>query len=128
MTDFDTCSLPFKSKAWIWGVSVSVFGAPTVIIVVTYGLILAKVVRESEAQTEAHKATLVFSILTAAFLLCLWPECIYLAWKYKDSRDSRAFYFGILHSLLHPALFVLLNPPLRLHAMETFLPASLWRS
>ena len=115
-SDFNTCSLPilrwdfrkvkdgvlqsgylpFLSQTWIWIVAVTVFIFPTVIIVVSYSLVIRKLFKES---TEASEAFVMISI-TALYLICWWAICIYLS--LNDGKDSRGIYFGLLNSLVNP--------------------------
>ena len=122
-SDFTTCSLPMRSDTWITWSGVTVFIIPTLVILVCYGLVLRKV-RQSEEQTEmdgeGNYMTFVLSLLTLAFLLCWWPAIIYLSIKWGDDRDSRAFYFGSMNSLINPLLFIGLNTTLRRKAKYFF--------
>ena len=89
-------SLPFLSQTWIWIVAVTVFIFPTVIIVVSYSLVIRKLFKES---TEASEAFVMISI-TALYLICWWAICIYLS--LNAGKDSRGIYFGLLNSLVNP--------------------------
>ena len=121
VSDYTTCSLPIHSDEWIEGSAVTVFGIPTLIIVICYGLILFKVWQDAEEQkSDGIIMTFVLSMLTLAFLLCWWPALIYLAVKWDSDRDSRAVYFGSLNSLINPLLFMGLNAKLRKKVKEFF--------
>ena len=109
VSDFTTCSLPYKSPLWIWGAALFVLFIPSLIIVVVYTLILLKI-REENAQTQvAEQVTKTMSILTAAFLICWWPLGIYLSVKWNTVGGSRGFYLGALSSLANPVLLIFLN-------------------
>ena len=69
VTDFTTCSLPYKSPLWIWGAAIFVLFIPSLIIVVVYTLILLKM-RGKEENPVVVQVTKTMSILTAAFLIC----------------------------------------------------------
>ena len=121
VSDYTTCSLPIHSDEWIEGSAVTVFGIPTLIIVICYGLILFKVWQDAEERkSDGIIMTFVLSMLTLAFLLCWWPALIYLAVKWDSDRDSRAVYFGSLNSLINPLLFMGLNAKLRKKVKEFF--------
>ena len=121
VSDYTTCSLPIHSDEWIKGSAVTVFGIPTLIIVICYGLILFKVWQDAEERkSDGIIMTFVLSMLTLAFLLCWWPALIYLAVKWDSDRDSRAVYFGSLNSLINPLLFMGLNAKLRKKVKEFF--------
>ena len=121
VSDYTTCSLPIHSDEWIEGSAVTVFGIPTLIIVICYGLILCKVWQDAEERkSDGIIMTFVLSMLTLAFLLCWWPALIYLAVKWDSDRDSRAVYFGSLNSLINPLLFMGLNAKLRKKVKEFF--------
>ena len=121
VSDYTTCSLPIHSDEWIEGSAVTVFGIPTLIIVICYGLILLKVWQDAEERkSDGIIMTFVLSMLTLAFLLCWWPALIYLAVKWDSDRDSRAVYFGSLNSLINPLLFMGLNAKLRKKVKEFF--------
>ena len=121
VSDYTTCSLPIHSDEWIKGSAVTVFGIPTLIIVICYGLILLKVWQDAEERkSDGIIMTFVLSMLTLAFLLCWWPALIYLAVKWDSDRDSRAVYFGSLNSLINPLLFMGLNAKLRKKVKEFF--------
>ena len=96
--------LPFLSQTWIWIVAVTVFIFPTVIIVVSYSLVIRKLFKES---TEASEAFVMISI-TALYLICWWAICIYLSLKWNAGKDSRGIYFGLLNSLVNPYFFFLI--------------------
>ena len=53
VSDFTSCSLPFLSPAWIWGVAITVFIIPTIVIVVSYGMIAKQLFRDSTGDSEA---------------------------------------------------------------------------
>ena len=120
MSDFKSCSLPFLSPNWIWTVAVTVFVIPTVVIIVSYSLIIRKLYEESTEKSEAYQVTITMISLTAAFLLCWWPICIYLSVKWKAGLGSRGFYFGLLNSLVNPILFIFLNASLKAKVVELF--------
>ena len=82
VTDFTTCSLPYKSPVWITSTAITVFIIPTVIIVVVYSLILCKM------RTRNQEGSLADRVRTAAFLLVWWPLCIFLSvrWNTKGGR------------------------------------------
>ena len=108
VTDFSTCSLPYKSPLWIWGAGVFVFLIPSLIIVVVYTLILLKM-RDKQENPVVVQVTKTMSILTAAFLICWWPLGIYLSVRWNSVGGSRGFYWGALSSLVNPVLFIYLN-------------------
>merc|ERR1712209_339546 len=61
--------LPTDSDEWIEGSAVTVFGIPTLIIVICYGLILCKVWQDAEERkSDGIIMTFVLSMLTLAFL------------------------------------------------------------
>jgi len=119
-SDFTTCSLPIKDDAWLNGSLATVFVIPTLIILVCYGLVLRKVMQSEAQRTEGIHMTFVLSLLTLAFLVCWWPAIIYLSAKYDSDRDSRAFYFCFMNSLINPLLFMSLNTTLRRKAKDFF--------
>ena len=111
VSDFTSCSLPFLSPAWIWGVAITVFIIPTIVIVVSYGMIAKQLFRDSTGDSEAfqvifcywpphvislYQVTFVMISLTAAFLFCWWPVCIYLSVRWKDGIGSRGFYYKLI--------------------------------
>ena len=74
VTDFNTCSLPYKSPLWIWGSAIFVFFLPSLVIVIVYTLILLKLQADRHVNMAAgYQVTKTMSLLTAAFLLCWWP-------------------------------------------------------
>ena len=110
VTDFSTCSLPYKSPAWIWGAAVFVFFIPSLVIVVVYTLILLKMRSDNHSLGQASQAvTKTMSLLTAAFLLCWWPLGIYLSVQWNSVGGTRGFYAGATSSLVNPVLLVWVN-------------------
>ena len=90
VTDFSTCSLPYKSPIWISCSALLVLGIPSLIIVVVYSLIrrnLCKGGGETSTAVE-REVTKTLSILTAAFLLCWWPLGVYLSYQWNTSGGS----------------------------------------
>merc|ERR1719507_327990 len=66
-SDFTTCSLPMKNNAWILWSGVTVFIVPTLVILVSYGLVLHKVRQSEEGmETGGNYTTFVLSLLTLA--------------------------------------------------------------
>ena len=57
VSDFTSCSLPFLSPAWIWGVAITVFIIPTIVIVVSYGLIAKQLFQDSTGDSEAYQVS-----------------------------------------------------------------------
>ena len=108
VTDFTTCSLPYKSPLWIWGAAIFVLFIPSLIIVVVYTLILLKM-RGKEENPVVVQVTKTMSILTAAFLICWWPLGIYLSVRWNSVGGSRGFYWGAVSSLVNPVLVIYLN-------------------
>jgi len=108
VTDFKTCSLPYKSPLWIWGAAIFVLFIPSLIIVVVYTLILLKM-RDKQENPLVEQVTKTMSILTAAFLICWWPLGIYLSVRWNSVGGSRGFYWGALSSLVNPVLVIYLN-------------------
>ena len=120
-SDFTTCSMPMKNDRWVLWSGVTVFIVPTLVILVSYGLVLHKVRQSEEGmETGGNYTTFVLSLLTLAFLLCWWPAMIYLSIKWYGEDDSRAFYFGSTNSLINPLLFITLNTTLRRKAKAFF--------
>ena len=119
-TDYTTCSMPVGSSGWIWTSAITVFIIPTITILISYGVILYKQFSESEDSQEAFKSTKVMLILTAAFLLCWWPTCIFMAVKWADKEDSRASYFSLFNSLINPLLLMYFNHTLRYKVVDQF--------
>ena len=114
VTDFSTCSLPYKSPIWISSSALLVLGIPSLIIVVVYSLILLNMKnRRSEPSAIEKAVTTTLSILTAAFLLCWWPLGIYLSYQWNTSGGSRGFYAGAVSSLVNPLLLLFLNNQLK---------------
>merc|ERR1712037_961848 len=110
VTDFSTCSLPYKSPAWIWGAAVFVFFIPSLVIVVVYTLIVLKMRTDNQGLGLASQAvTKTMSLLTAAFLLCWWPLGIYLSVRWNTVGGTRGFYAGALSSLVNPVLLIWVN-------------------
>ena len=90
VTDFSTCSLPYKSPIWISCSALLVLGIPSLIVVVVYSLIrrnLCKGGGETSTAVE-REVTKTLSILTAAFLLCWWPLGVYLSYQWNTSGGS----------------------------------------
>jgi len=108
VTDFSTCSLPYKSPLWIWGAAIFVLFIPSLVIVVVYTLILLKM-RDKQENPIVEQVTKTMSILTAAFLVCWWPLGIYLSVRWNSAGGSRGFYWGALSSLVNPILVIYLN-------------------
>jgi len=108
VTDFSTCSLPYKSPLWIWGAGIFVFLIPSLIIVLVYTLILIKM-KGKEQNPMVVQVTKTMSLLTAAFLICWWPLGIYLSYRWNTVGGTRGFYWGALSSLVNPILFIFLN-------------------
>ena len=59
VSDFTSCSLPYLSANWIWTVACTVFIIPTIIIIVSYSLIIRKLYQESTEASEAYQVTFV---------------------------------------------------------------------
>ena len=55
VSDFTSCSLPFLSPTWIWGVAITVFIIPTIVIVVSYGMIAKQLFQDSTGDSEAFQ-------------------------------------------------------------------------
>ena len=64
VSDFTSCSLPFLSPAWIWGVAITVFIIPTIVIVVSYGMIAKQLFRDSTGDSEAFQV--IFLLLSSS--------------------------------------------------------------
>ena len=110
VTTFDTCSLPYKSPAWIWGAAIFVFFLPSLVIVVVYTLILLKMRADKHQDLLASQTvTKTMSLLTAAFLLCWWPLGIYLSFRWNSVGGTRGFYAGAISSLVNPVLLIWVN-------------------
>ena len=120
VTNYTTCSMPIGSPHWIFTSAITVFIIPTIIIIISYAVILYKQLSESEDSEEAFKSTKVMLILTAAFLLCWWPTCIFVAIKWADKEDSRATYLSLLNSLINPLLLMYFNHTLRYKVVDLF--------
>ena len=43
-----------------------------------------------------YQVTFVMISLTAAFLFCWWPVCIYLSVRWKEGIGSRGFYYKLI--------------------------------
>ena len=67
-----------------------------------------------------HQVTFIMISLTATFLLCWWPICIYLSVRWKNGIGSRGFYLGLLHSLVNPILYIFLNDSLKAKIVGLF--------
>merc|ERR1712107_853599 len=91
----------------------NVFIIPTIVIVVSYGMIAKQLFRDSTGDSEAFQVTFVMISLTAAFLFCWWPVCIYLSVRWKEGIGSRGFYFGLLNSLVNLSSISSSTPPSR---------------
>ena len=64
VTDFNTCSLPYKSPLWIWGSAIFVFFLPSLVIVIAYTLILLKLQADRHVNMAAgYQVTRVILIL-----------------------------------------------------------------
>ena len=113
VTDFQTCSLPYKSPVWIWATAFTVFIIPTMIIVTVYSLTLWKMQAKDREGELADKVTKTLSILTAAFLLVWWPLCIFLSVKWNREGGTRGFYAGAISCLVNPILLICLNEKLK---------------
>ena len=121
VTDFSTCSLPYKSPVWIWGAAVFVFFIPSLVIVVVYTLIVLKMRSDNQGLGLASQAvTKTMSLLTAAFLLCWWPLGIYLSVQWNSVGGTRGFYAGATSSLVNPILLVWVNNQLYLKVVTMF--------
>ena len=112
VTDFTTCSLPYKSPIWIWSTALTVFVIPSLIIVVVYSLILWKM-RTRKKRSLVDQVTKTMSILTAAFLLVWWPLCIFLSYRWNTVGGTRGFYAGAFSCLVNPVLLICLNSNLK---------------
>ena len=120
VTDFTTCSLPYKSPVWITSTAITVFIIPTVIIVVVYSLILWKMKTRNHEGSLADRVTKTMSILTAAFLLVWWPVCIYLSVRWNTVGGTRGFYAGAISCLANPVLLISLNSKLKKKVVVMF--------
>ena len=105
--------------------AITVFVLPTIVIIVSYSLIIRKLYQEScesceDWDAEASQVTFTMIFLTAAFLFCWWPICIYLSVRWKAGVGSRGFYFGLLNSLVNPCLYIALNASLKAKVVEIF--------
>ena len=100
--------------------ALTVFVVPTIVIIVSYSLIIRKVHQESSEASEASQVTFTMISLSAAFLFCWWPICIYLSVRWKAGIGSRGFYFGLLNSLVNPILYIFLNASLKAKVVELF--------
>ena len=100
--------------------AITVFVVPTIVIIVSYSLIIRKLYQESCEASEASQVTFTMISLTAAFLFCWWPICIYLSVRWKAGVGSRGFYFGLLNSLVNPCLYICLNASLKAKVVEIF--------
>ena len=65
--DVDFFKSTFLSANWIWTVSITVFFIPTVIIVVSYSLIIKKLYKDSIEASEAYQVTFVMTFLTMPY-------------------------------------------------------------
>ena len=79
-------NLPFYSANWIWTVSITVFFIPTVIIVVSYSLIIKKLYKDSIEASEAYQVTFVMTLLTTDHGPCHIMPCH--AMPYHDRSPS----------------------------------------
>ena len=120
VTDFTTCSLPYKSPVWITSTAITVFIIPTVIIVVVYSLILWKMKTRNHEGSLADRVTKTMSILTAAFLLVWWPLCIFLSVRWNTKGGTRGFYAGAISCLVNPVLLICLNSKLKEQVASLF--------
>ena len=119
VTDFSTCSLPYKSPLWIWGAAIFVLFIPSLIIVVVYTLILLKM-RNKQENPVVVQVTKTMSALTVAFLFCWWPLGIYLSVRWNSVGGSRGFYWGAVSSLANPVLLIYLNNQLNAKVAAMF--------
>ena len=78
VTDFTTCSFPYRSSAWVWSSAVTVFIIPTIVITACYVLMVWKMHKDKQGVTADRKDTFFLFLLTIVFFLCWWPTCIYL--------------------------------------------------
>ena len=120
VTDFSTCSLPYKSSVWIWSTGLTVFFIPSLIIVVVYSLILWNVKTMHQEHSLENRVTKTMSILTAAFLLVWWPVCIYLSVRWNTVGGTRGFYAGAISCLANPVLLISLNSKLKKKVVVMF--------
>ena len=126
VTDFTTCSLPYKNPVWITSTAITVFIIPSLIIVVGYSLILYKIKARNLAcstRTDdrlAERVTKIMSILTAAFLLVWWPLCIFLSIRWNTKGGTRGFYAGAISCLANPVLIISLNSQLKNKVVAMF--------
>ena len=125
VTDFDTCSLPYKSPLWIWGTAIFVLFFPSLVIVVVYTLILLKM-RDKQENLLTWQVTKTMSILTAAFLICWWPLGIYLSVRWNSVGGSRGFYLGAISSFANPVLLIWLNNQLYTKVVLMFSKLKCW--
>ena len=120
VTDFTTCSLPYKSPLWIWGAAIFVLFIPSLVIVVVYTLILLKMRADNNQDLASQTVTKTMSLLTAAFLLCWWPLGIYLSVRWNSVGASRGIYAGTISSLVNPVLLIYLNNQLNAKVAAMF--------
>ena len=120
VTDFTTCSLPYKSPLWIWSAALTVFFIPSLIIVVVYSLILRKMRTRNHERSLAYLVTKTMSILTAAFLLVWWPLCIFLSIRWNTVGGTRGFYAGAISCLVNPILLICINSTLKAKVVVMF--------
>ena len=114
VSNVQTCSLPIYNLAWIHGTGATVFIIPTIVIIISYGLIL------KEALTSGRNDDIQVSVksfsLALVFLIFWWPITMFLAdeWATQircgNRKDvSRAFYFCFGSSLVNPLLVFAIN-------------------
>ena len=120
VSDFTTCSLPYKSPLWIWGAAIFVLFIPSLVIVVVYTLILLKMRADNNQDLASQTVTKTMSLLTAAFLLCWWPLGIYLSVRWNSVGASRGIYAGTISSLVNPVLLIYLNNQLNAKVAAMF--------
>ena len=48
---------------WIWGVAITVFIIPTIVIVVSYGMIAKQLFRDSTGDSEAYQVSFAVGLL-----------------------------------------------------------------
>ena len=120
VTDFTTCSLPYKSPIWIWSTALTVFFIPSMIIVVVYSLILWKMKTRNQERSLADRVTKTLGFLTVAFLLVWWPLCIFLSVRWNTVGGTRGFYGGAISCLVNPVLLICLNSNLKAKVSDMF--------
>jgi len=117
-----TCSFPYDSVEWVWWAAATAFIIPTIIILITWCLIIHHFVKNplmgnsGKAQKYHRKISLIMGIITGAFLICWWPYAIIFMLndnaKYKIVLGN-VVVLAYSNSLINPVIYMVINKHVR---------------